>query len=254
MNENRHSNRNPVFINTLVLALLFAICFTTLVSCFGNGADETGGGTSENIVPNQNSTDTDESVSPVMTGDENTSQPSETTDSTVTTDNETDKQTDKITENGTDTSKPSDTTTSSGSGESDTSVPSVPPTKSGSFAAETGTSLGFRLDWSLAGFDEDTALIDVKVVLSTYQLVLSARNNLGIIAFGDENVRFSTERIEQNDSARVEIVLHSTQLKIKADGGQAVSYIEAKWFFNGNYADTDYEWLTAGGFVSVVKE
>ncbi len=141
-------------------------------------------------------------------------------------------------------STPSQTTPSG-----DTQKPIEPAQTSGRFEMETGTSFDFYVDWKINGFEDGYALLQVDIVLSTYQLYISARNNLGIITVNGEAVRFSTEKIEQGESKKVDILLHSQTLRVKPSETNSDIDINVEWFFNGSYNGVEFEWLEAGGII-----
>lgn len=226
---------------TLALSITVALLFVSLTSC------HTGDGVGSDSVTNTESAFgtttaiTDETTSPATKAPETTTPPETTATTsapeTTTTPKET---TDAATTPAVTETDPPETT-----------LPPVVSQTSGVFYAETGTSLGFRVEWELVGFEGEKAIINTKVILSTYQLYISARNNLGIIQFGDSQVRFSTSRITQDQNKKVDILLTEQQVKVDTDNGFAVVHFEVRWFFNANYAGTDYEWIGAGGYISL---
>lgn len=131
----------------------------------------------------------------------------------------------------------------------DTQKPIEPAQTSGKFTMATGTSMDFWFDWKINGYEDGHVLLQVDVVLSTYQLYISARNNLGIITVNGEDVRFSTQKIEQGENKKVSILLHSEVLKVKVDETTSNLEISVKWFFNGSYKDVEFEWLEASGVI-----
>ena len=241
-----HKNKGHIRILTVTaaLALTVAVLFTSLTSCKTGSGTESGSGTKEESAFGTTAAITDETTSPVTTEEETTRTPA-TTETTKTPDT---------------TSTPAVTTepvTTPAVTETDTPATTLPPVigeTSGVFHAETGTSLGFRVEWELVGFEGNKAIINTKVILSSYQLYISQRKNLGVIKFGDNEVRFSTERITQDENKRVEILLTEQEVKVDTDNGFAIFHFEVRWFFNANYAGTDYEWIGAGGYITLNKE
>lgn len=212
-----------------LVSLLVCICFTSFVGCRRNDAP------------------------PVHTSGSDTSVSDTTTDFTTTSDlySETDTTTPNTSETSDTASSTPDVNTTLNPPET-TTLP-APISSEGSFKMDTGTSLGFMVDWSLDRFEDGFAYIDVKVSLNTYELHVSQRKNLGVINFGEESIRFSTDRISYDGKKPTEIVLTFVQVAIPADGSLAVAYLEGKWFFNGNYANVEYDWLSAGGYICVQK-
>lgn len=212
---------------------MFCTAFAVLVACnFGGDGGSTSADTTS-PAPSQTT------VGSETTGD-------------VTTPSQTDPSETSGQGTGTTESTPSETTgetPSETTPPTDTQKPATPTVTSGRFKMETGTSLDFYFDWKINGFEDGYALIQIDVVLSTYQLYISARNNLGIITFNGETVRFSTEKIEQGENKKVDIPLHSEVIKVKADETVKDINISVKWFFNGSYKDIEFEWLEAGGII-----
>ena len=245
----KNKKGNKTLTVTVALSLIVALLFTFLTSCRTDngegkesGSDSTSGtgsafGTTEDLLQDE-------------------------TTSTVTTDTETTTETQKNdeTKSPDTTSAPAVTTepvtvpVTTEAKEPETTLPHVAAETSGVFYADTGTSLGFRVEWELVGFEDNKAIIKTRVILSSYQLYISARNNLGIIQFGDNQLRFSTARITQDQNKKVDILLTEQQVKVDTDNGFAVVHFEVRWFFNANYAGTDYEWIGAGGYISLNKE
>ncbi len=219
---------------------MICICFAFFVGCRENESDP----------PNDNGTGdvTDAVTTPVATD--------------VTTGGE-----DKTTPVGDSTTEPNVTTTPASESASDsdtvttdavTTAPPAPFATEGSFEMNTGTSLGYRLDWKLDRIENDVAYVNVNVVLNTYELYVSPRVDLGVITFGEESLRFSSERINYTDrTKKIDIVLTTQQIALKLENGAVSEYVEAKWFFNGTYyssaATVEYDWLTAGGYICISK-
>lgn len=220
-------------VSFILCAVMFCTAFTSFAACnFGSGAvstpaqttlptpsQTTGGGGDTGDVTTVPETDPAQTSGQVTGGTE--SQPGDETSST-----------------------PSETTPLE-----DTQKPIEPAETSGRFKMETETSFDFYFDWKINGFEDGYALLQVDVVLSTYQLYISARNNLGIITVNGETVRFSTEKIEQSESKKVDILLHSQTLRVKPSEANSDIEIKVEWFFNGSYNGTEFEWLEAGGVI-----
>jgi len=231
----KNSNNRTLFY-VVVFSLLICICFTALVGCkWDKNPDTTSG----------ESTPTPEVTTPepvVTTPSADTTTESTTTEEVTTTP-------DPVTSTAPLPSTPAETTTVT----PETTVLPAPIASSGTFKMDTGSTLGFRVDWSLDKFEDGFAYIDVKVILHTYEIYVSARKNLGIINFGEDSIRFSTDRISYGGKKPTEIILTVVQVAVPADGDIAVAYLEGKWFYNGNYARVDYDWLSAGGYICVQK-
>ena len=240
------AKHNRTLAVTVLLALIVALLFTSLTSCRTGDGENTGSNTvtATGTAFGTTTSDAQTTVSPSTTDSITTKAP-ETTETAKVTDT---------------TSAPAVTTdpitlpVTTGTKEPETTLPPVIAETSGVFYADTGTSLGFRVEWELVGFEDDKAIIKTRVILSSYQLYISARNNLGIIQFGDNQIRFSTARITQEQNKKVDILLTEQQVKVDTDNGFAVVHFEVRWFFNANYAGTDYEWIGAGGYISLNKE
>ena len=225
---------------TAIFSLIISLLFVSMTSCRNEG----GAGSDSQSTPEKTVTTAEQTTSPVTT--------EEATTEVVTTDAPTTR---------TETTEAPKVTTEAPTTEPitetrapETTIPPIIGEKSGVFHADTGTSLGFRVEWELIGFEGNMAVINTKVILSTYQLYISARNNLGVIKFGDSEVRFSTARITQDQNKRVDVLLCEKQVKIETDNGYANVHFEVRWFFNANYAGTDYEWIGAGGYIALNKE
>lgn len=229
---------------TAALALMIAMLFTSLTSCRTGNGENTGSDSETGTAFVTTTAEADTTNAPVTTEIETTSTPD--TDETTTAPDTTSAP--AVTTEPVTTPAITETTSP------ETTLPPVPAQTSGVFRAETGTSLGFRVEWELVGYEGDKAIINTKVILSSYQLYISARNNLGIIKFGDSEVRFSTARISQDQNKKVDILLTEQQVKVDTDNGFAIVHFEVRWFFNANYAGTDYEWIGAGGYISLNKE
>ncbi len=233
----------------VVFALIFALSFTLLASCKkeeNDPAETTESVSASKPTPDSQTKAPETTVAPGTTLGTTDNQGTATPGTTVSPGTTSAP----VTTVSPETTKPPVTTETPGS---ETVPPVVAPSASGSFAADTGTSLGYRLDWALKGFEGDQAVIEYKVVISTYQLILSSRKNLGIISLNGTETRFSTERIEVTGEGKTDVVIHEGEVKVKTVDGKATFELTAKWFFNGNYTGVDYEWLTAGGFISVQK-
>ena len=229
--------RRPI-IYAILLALLISVCFTLLAGCGGGGkANDTTPGAVTTPTPTTDAATTTEEPEATTTTAEATTPEMTTPESTAA----------QTTEPVTTTAE---TTTAKAP---ETTAPPAPFATSGSFKMETGTTLGYRLDWSLDRFEDGFAYIDIKVILTTYELYISARRNLGIINFGEETIRFSTDRISYSGKKPIEIILTVVQVAIPADGDIAVAYVEGEWFFNASYANVEYDWLSVGGYVCVQK-
>lgn len=228
--KNKENKRNKAIFYVVTFSLLFCICFAQLTAC---NRQERPSETTPFETP----------LSPVTSAPETTVSPStstpETTKSPETTPDDTTTSIDTT---------PEDTTTKS----PETTELPAPIANSGTFKMATGTSLGFRLDYELDKFEDGFAYIDVKVVLTTYELHVSQRKN-GVVSFGEESIIFSTDRISYDGKKPTDIVMTVVQVAIPADGDIAVAYLEAKWWFAGIYAGVEYNWLTAGGYVCVQK-
>ena len=238
--------KNRAVTVTSVLALIIALLFTSLTSCRTGNGENTGSdtGTATVTVFGTTTAEAQTTASPATTDSETTKAPDITeTTRTPDTTNTPAVSTEPVTTPAVTETKAPETT-----------LPPVLAETSGVFYAETGTSLGFRVEWELVGYEGEKAIINTKVILSSYQLYISARNNLGVIKFGDNQVRFSTARISQDQNKKVDILLTEQQVKVDTDNGFAVVHFEVRWFFNANYAGTDYEWIGAGGYISLNKE
>ena len=223
---------------TVIFALLISVCFTLLAGC-RPGPEIPGTSDSGKTTP-----------SPITSSPDTTTSYKEkdTTTADVTTPDQTTPGSSSVTD--TQPATPEDTTTAK---TPETTVLPAPIASSGTFEMDTGTTLGYRVDWSLDKFEDGLAYIDVKVILTTYELSISGRRNLGIINFGEDSIRFSTDRISYGGKKPIEIILTFVQVVVPATGDIAVAYIEGEWFFNAKYAGIEYDWLSAGGYVCVQK-
>lgn len=230
--------RNKPLVYTVIFALLISVCFTLLAGC-RPGPEIPGTSDSGKTTP-----------SPITSSPDTTTSYKEkdTTTADATTPDQTTPGSSSVTD--TQPATPEDTTTAK---TPETTVLPAPIASSGTFKMDTGTTLGYRVDWSLDKFEDGLAYIDVKVILTTYELYVSARRNLGIINFGEDSIRFSTDRISYSGKKPTEIILTFVQVVVPATGDIAVAYIEGEWFFNASYAGTEYDWLSAGGYVCVQK-
>jgi len=232
----KSKNEYRIVFNTLILALIACLCFTALAGCQEEGTQNATSGSSDVLT----SPDTTPSLTTPSVSDGTTTVGSTTAETTTA---ETTTVTEPLPSTPQVTTLPTPETT----------VLPAPIATEGSFSMDTGTTLNFRVDWSLDKFEDGYAYIDVKIVLDTYEIHVSPRKNLGIINFGEETIRYSTDRISYTGKKPTEIILTLAQIAIPADGDIAVTYLEGRWFFNGNYARVDYGWLTAGGYVCVQK-
>lgn len=221
---------------TLLLAasfsLIICMCFTAFIGCTDKGekGDTTSSpeditATSDLTTPYSGTTSSDDPVTPDVT---TTAVPTESATAPVTPDVTTDKA-------------------------PETTVLPAPIASEGVFNMDTGTTLGYRVEWKLDKFDNEYAYIDVTIVLETYEIYVSQRRNLGVINYGDESIRFSTDRIAYEGKKKTEIILTYVQIQIPAQGDVAVAFLEGQWFYNGSYSGVEYDWLSAGGYVCVKR-
>ena len=240
----KSTRHRRIFMITLSMALTVAMLFTSLTSCRTGDGEGTGSGTGSGTEFGTTTAEPQTTKAPQTTSPDVTTAPvTKDTTSAPDTTGAPAVSTEAITTAPiTETKAP------------ETTHPPVEAQTSGVFYAETGTSLGFRVEWELLGFEGEKAIINTRVILSSYQLYISARNNLGVIKFGDSQVRFSTARITQDQNKKVDILLTEKQVKVDTDNGFAVVHFEVSWFFNANYAGTDYEWIGAGGYISLNKQ
>lgn len=231
--NNKNSVKAVVF--TALLSLIVCLCFVSFTGCFED--TEEGKGTESSSIDNV-------TVAPVVTtpGSSEVTTVESSTPEVTTTPTPTESQTTPSTPEVTTTDKTPETT-----------VLPAPLATHGTFKMDTGSSLEYRIDWKLDKFDDEYAYIDLSVVLDTYEIYVSPRKNLGIINFGEESIRFSTDRISYSGKKKAEIILTVVQIQIPADGDIAVAYVEGQWFYNGHYATVDYDWLSAGGYICVQR-
>lgn len=222
--------KNKAIFYILTFSLLFCICFAQLAACSKNELPDDTTPYETTLSPDTSRAET--TVAPPTSAPDTTKTPDTTPEDTTTGDDITTAET---------TTKTPDTT----------ELP-APISTEGTFSMETGTSLKFRLEWSLDKFDDKFAYIDVKIVLTTYELHVSGRKN-GTVTFGDEIVTFSTDRISYDGKKPIEIVMTMMQVAIPAESDITVAYLEGKWWFAGQYAGVEYNWLKAGGYICVQR-
>lgn len=220
-------------ISLILCAVMFCTAFASFAAC--NNGEGNGGTTAQTTVPTPSQTTNGETTGEVTTSPE--TDPAQTSgQGTSGTESQPESET---------SSTPPQTTPPS----NETQKPIEPSATSGRFKMETGTSFDFYFDWKINGYEDGHVFLQVDVVLSTYQLYISARNNLGIITVNGESVRFSTEKIEQGESNKVDILLHSEVLRVKPSETNSDIEIKVEWFFNGSYNGVEFEWLEAGGVI-----
>ena len=229
------SGKRTVFLASL-FSLIICLCFTFLTGCFNKESPEQI--TTVSDIPSEEIT-----LPPIITTPDTGSvtEDDPVTPEVTTTEEPTDTSTDPMT--------PAETTTQ-------TPVTTVLPAEiatEGIFKMDTGSSLDFKVAWKLDRFEDGYAYIDVDIVLNTYEIYVSQRRNLGVVSYGEEKINFSTDRISYSGKNKIEIPLTKVQIAIPTTGDIAVAFVEGKWFYNGNYAGVDYDWLSAGGYVCVKK-
>ncbi len=236
--------KKKIIVYFALWAVLCAVLFTLFTSCRtteGPGDGTSSDSTSE-ISPDESTKNTDVTTDLPTSNEQTTGNPSTTEGSETTKEPETTK--------APETTKDPETTEPPV-----TTGPDLTPKSSGSFSGETNTSLEYRLDWTLVGINNGVAEFEFKVILSTYELRLSERKNLGqIVLDGGKTIhKFSTSRIDISPGGKAEIELYKTNLTHEMTGDTLSFEAEARWFFNGNYAGVDFEWLSAVGVITVTK-
>lgn len=135
-----------------------------------------------------------------------------------------------------------------GGGTSASATPdSLPDGAEGRFSSDSSARLRLLLDYTRTAGTDGTDSLKLTVLLSSYSLEVSERQNLGRLTCGQESVTFSTDRMTITDNTRVtETVLFSHTVKVPS--GEAVG-VSASWLFNGVYAGVELGELTVSGTV-----
>lgn len=135
-----------------------------------------------------------------------------------------------------------------GGGTSASAAPdSLPDGAEGRFSSDSSARLRLLLDYTRTAGTDGTDSLKLTVLLSSYSLEVSERQNLGRLTCGQESVTFSTDRMTITDNTRVtETVLFSHTVKVPS--GEAVG-VSASWLFNGVYAGVELGELTVSGTV-----
>lgn len=124
---------------------------------------------------------------------------------------------------------------------------SLPDGAEGRFSSDSSARLRLLLDYTRTAGTDGTDSLKLTVLLSSYSLEVSERQNLGRLTCGQESVTFSTDRMTITDNTRVtETVLFSHTVKVPS--GEAVG-VSASWLFNGVYAGVELGELTVSGTV-----
>ena len=110
----------------------------------------------------------------------------------------------------------------------------------------TACRLRLLLDYTRTAGTDGTDSLKLTVLLSSYSLEVSERQNLGRLTCGQESVTFSTDRMTITDNTRVtETVLFSHTVKVPS----GLRILIRRSLFNGVYAGVELGELTVSGTV-----
>lgn len=115
---------------------------------------------------------------------------------------------------------------------------------SGSFVSQQSEKMQLVVNYHCQLNIDDSITVDLQLGLECYDVNCGARADGGKLIINDDIYTFSTDAIVHAESERIYIPF--TTYTYELDAGETSCSIDASWFFNGVYAGTKIDTLTAG--------
>ena len=115
---------------------------------------------------------------------------------------------------------------------------------SGSFVSRQSEKMQLVVNYHCQLNMDNSITVDLQLGLECYDVNCGARTNGGKLIINDEIYTFSTDAIVHEEGERIYIPF--TTYTYELDAGETSCSIDASWFFNGVYAGTKIDTLTAG--------
>ncbi len=114
---------------------------------------------------------------------------------------------------------------------------------SGQITSKESDKINLTVKYNCRTEADGVVVIGLEVGLETYGINCGARDNMGIISVNGQAHKFSTDAISYDGNTKTYIPF--TVYTFQSEDGKTYADVDVSWAFNGNYAGTKIDALTA---------
>lgn len=135
-----------------------------------------------------------------------------------------------------------------------TPEPAGQPLGGDQFSSDTGVYLNTDVVWHATTADAANAYVTVMVNLRSFSLNTPAHKQALEIKLGSQSVKLDVDQMMIDTSTEKTTEIGNYTFTVPAPKGQnTVLDLEVNWFFNGVYSGKQMEYVTAKGFVTLIR-